>query len=77
MTEKIKELLRLAQEQGYLTYNDVNDALPSHMIMPDEFDEILIKLRNLEVEIVDQAEVDRVKQPEHEKEEEKTKKEEG
>src|SRR6266480_3559060 len=72
LTEKIKELLRLAQEQGYLTYNDVNDALPSHMIMPDEFDEILIKLRNLEVEIVDQAEVDRVKQPEHEEEEEKT-----
>src|SRR4051794_32649124 len=24
LTEKIKELLRLAQEQGYLTYNDIN-----------------------------------------------------
>src|SRR5262245_3363557 len=28
LTEKVKELLRLAQEQGYLTYNDINDALP-------------------------------------------------
>src|SRR6185503_5596962 len=25
LTEKIKELIRLAQEQGYLTYGDVND----------------------------------------------------
>ena len=71
LTEKIKELVRLAQEQGYLTYNDINDALPDAMITPEELDEIYIKLRNLEVEIVDQAEVDRVKQPEPEEEEDK------
>src|SRR2546423_7476568 len=28
LTEKVKELVRLAQEQGYLTYGDINDALP-------------------------------------------------
>jgi len=72
LTEKIKELLRLAQEQGYLTYNDINDALPDNIITGEELDEIYIKLRNLEVEIVDQAEVDRVKQPEPEEEEDKT-----
>ncbi|MBI2946549.1 MAG: RNA polymerase sigma factor RpoD [Verrucomicrobia bacterium] len=72
LTEKIKELLRLAQEQGYLTYGDINDALPDHVVTPEDLDEIYIKLRNLEVEIVDQAEVDRVKQPEPEEEEDKT-----
>src|SRR5205823_11768454 len=72
LTEKINELVRLAQEQGYLTYNDINDALPDAMITPEELDEIYIKLRNLEVEIVDQAEVDRVKQPEPEEEEDKS-----
>ena len=72
LTEKIRELVRLAQEQGYLTYNDINDALPDAMITPEELDEIYIKLRNLEVEIVDQAEVDRVKQPEPEEEEDKS-----
>ena len=61
IAEKIKELVRLAQEQGYLTYNDINDALPDNMISREELDEIYIKLRNLEIEIVDQAEVDRVK----------------
>ena len=72
LTEKVKELVRLAQEQGYLTYNDINEALPESVISPDELDEIYIKLRNLEIEIVDQAEVDRVKQPEPEEEEDKT-----
>ncbi|MFN7140316.1 MAG: RNA polymerase sigma factor RpoD, partial [Limisphaerales bacterium] len=73
LTEKIKELVRLAQEQGYLTHNDINEALPENVITPEEIDEVYIKLRGLEVEIVDQAEVDRVKQPEPDEEEDKTK----
>jgi len=68
LTEKIKDLIRLSQEQGYLTYGDINDALPDTLITPDDMEEILSKLRNLEIEIVDQAEVDRVKQPEPEEE---------
>ena len=72
LAEKIKELLRLAKEQGYLTYGDVNDALPDSVVKPEDLDEIYIKLRNLEVDIVDQAEVDRVKQPEPEEEEDKS-----
>jgi RNA polymerase primary sigma factor len=72
ITEKIKELVRLAHEQGYLTYNDINEALPESVTSPETLDEIYIKLRNLEVEIVDAAEVDRVKQPEPEEEDEKS-----
>ena len=72
LTDKVKELVRLAQEQGYLTYNDINDALPDSMINPEDLDDLYIKLRNLDVEIVDQAEVDRVKQPELEEDDEKS-----
>ena len=72
LAEKIKELVRLSQEQGYLTYNDINEALPDNLSTPEEVEEIIIQLRNLEIEIVDQAEVDRVKQPEPEEEEEKS-----
>jgi RNA polymerase primary sigma factor len=72
IAEKVKELVRLAQEQGYLTYNDINEALPDSVVTAEELDDIYIKLRNLEVEIVDQAEVDRVKQPEQEEEEDKS-----
>ena len=72
IAEKIKELVRLAQEQGYLTYGDINDALPDTLISPEELDEIYIQLRNLEVDIVDQAEVDRVKQAEPDDDDDKT-----
>jgi RNA polymerase primary sigma factor len=72
IAEKIKELVRLAQEQGYLTYGDVTETLPETLVSAEELDEIYTKLRNLEVEIVDQAEVDRVKQPEPEEEEDKS-----
>src|SRR5690348_11882318 len=42
------------------------------MVTTEDLDDIYIKLRNLEVDIVDQAEVDRVKQPEPEEDDEKT-----
>jgi RNA polymerase primary sigma factor len=63
LAEKIKELVRLAHEQGYLTYSDITDALPDALSGPEELDDIYVKLRSLEVEIVDQSEVDRGKRP--------------
>ncbi len=56
LTDKIKELVRLAQEQGYLTYDDINDNLPDEVITPEALEEIYSKLRKLNVEIVDAAE---------------------
>jgi RNA polymerase primary sigma factor len=61
----IKELIRLSQEQGHLSYNDISDALPDNVTEP-ELDEVFGKLRSLEIEIVDQAEVDRIKTAETE-----------
>ena len=68
LSEKIKELVRLAQEQGQLTHGDISDVLPDGEATPDKLDEIFSKLRALEIEIVDQAEVDNVKKPESEEE---------
>jgi RNA polymerase primary sigma factor len=62
INDKIKELVRLAKEQGYLTYSDINEALPDKILSPDDYDDILAKLRSFDIEIVDQAEVDQIKQ---------------
>jgi RNA polymerase primary sigma factor len=72
LAAKVKELVRLAQEQGYLTYGDISESLPDSLMTPEDLDEIYIGLRNLEVEIVDQAEVDRVKIPEIDEDDEKS-----
>jgi RNA polymerase primary sigma factor len=69
LTEKVKELVLLAKEQGHLTYDDINDALPDTVVTPDDLDQVYTKLANLEIDIVDAAEVDRVKQPEAEEQE--------
>jgi len=68
LSEKIKELVRLAQEQGQLTFNDISEVLPENESTPEKLDEIFSKLRALEIEIVDQAEVDNLKKPESEEE---------
>ena len=70
LTQKVKDLLRLAKEQGYLTYDDLNDALPDDVVTPADLDQVLSKLRLLEVEIVDAAEVERGRQAEADEEEE-------
>ncbi len=54
LKEKIKELVRLAQNQGHLTISDVNEALPKELVTPEKLDEVLAKLKSLEVEIVEQ-----------------------
>jgi RNA polymerase primary sigma factor len=68
LSEKIKELVRLAREQGHLTYNDLNEVLPESAATPEILDEVFSKLRTLEIEIMDQAEVDRVKTSDAEEE---------
>ena len=50
---KIKDLVRMAQDQGYLTYDDINDALPDDVVTPEVLDAIYSKLRGFEVEIVE------------------------
>src|SRR5260370_27399720 len=68
LAETIKTLLHLAHENGHVTYDDINDVLPEGM-SPDDLDELYTKLRGLDVEIVDHAEVERAKPAEPEEEE--------
>jgi len=65
LTETIKTLLHLAQEHGYITYDDINDVLPDNL-SADDLDALLSKLRGLDVEIVmDQAEAERAERTKH------------
>ncbi len=61
VTEKIKDLVRLAKEQGQLTFDDVNEILTEPLATPANLDVVFFKLRELEIEVVDAAEMDRVK----------------
>ncbi len=70
---RIRELIKLAKEQGYLTFDDLNEALPVEVTDADELDAILTRLRRMEIDIIEASEVDRYKDgkkdPEEEEEE--------
>jgi RNA polymerase primary sigma factor len=68
LAETIKTLLHLAHENGHITYDDINDVLPDGL-SPGDLDALYTKLRGLDVEIVDHAEVERAKPAEPEEEE--------
>jgi RNA polymerase primary sigma factor len=68
--QKVKDLLRLAKEQGHLTYEDVNNALPDDVATPADLDQMLTKLRSMEIEVIDAAEVERGRPVEADEEEE-------
>src|SRR6201997_152057 len=61
LQERLRELVKLAKEQGYLTYDDINEALPEGMADPDEMDQIFSQLRSMEVDIIEASEVDSYK----------------
>ncbi len=59
---KIKELISLAADQGYLTYDDINESMPESVINPDEFDGIVILFRGMDIEVIESSEVEKFKE---------------
>ena len=70
---RIRELIKLAKEQGYLTFDDLNEALPPDLTDAEELDLILIRLRKLEIDIIEASEVDRYKDVKKDSEEDEEK----
>jgi RNA polymerase primary sigma factor len=54
----MRELLNLARDQGFLTREDVADAATEAELSPAQLDELLSRLRNLEIEITDAQEIE-------------------
>ncbi len=58
---KLRDLIRLAREQGYLTYDDLNAALPDGHVTAELLDEVISRLHHMQFKIVDESEVDAIK----------------
>ncbi len=71
---RIRELIKLAKEQGYLTFDDLNEALPEGITDADDLDAILTRLRRMEIDIIEASEVDRFKDGKKDAEEEEEEK---
>ncbi len=60
--QKIEELVSVAKEQGYITYEEINDILPMTFDSPDLIDHVLIFLSGMDIQILNQAEAERQKE---------------
>src|SRR5579872_5853904 len=60
--QKVEELVAIAKEQGYLTYEEINDILPTSFDSPEQIDQVLIFLSGMDIQILNQADVDKLKE---------------
>ena len=60
--EDLKQLISKGKKQGYLTYEELNDALPEGAISPDQIDEMIMVFDELDIEVIDGSKI-RIFQP--------------
>jgi RNA polymerase primary sigma factor len=60
--QKIDELVGISKEQGYITYEEINDVLPMTFDSADQIDQVLIYLSGMDIQVLNQTEVERQKE---------------
>ena len=55
-----RKLITLGEEKGFLTYDDVNDMLPSDVISSDQIDDIIILFGEKNINIIDTDKGDKI-----------------
>jgi RNA polymerase primary sigma factor len=52
----------MGRERGYLTYDEVNDLLPSNVTSPDDMDDMMMMFNTLAIEVVDSPDKAKINQ---------------
>lgn len=60
--QKMDELVATAKEQGYITYEEINEVLPMSFDTPEQIDQVLIFLAGMDIQVLNQSEVERQKE---------------
>jgi len=51
--KEVKDLLETGRQKGFLTYDEVNDALPADIVSSDQIDDVMSMFGDNDIEIVD------------------------
>ena len=71
--EELDKLIAMGKQKGFLTYDEVNDALPSDIVSLDQLDDIMMMFGAMDIEVVDSAKSNRLPsevEPQQERDEE-------
>ena len=58
--EELDRLITMGKQKGFLTYDEVNDALPSSIVSLDQLDDIMMMFGSMDIEVVDSAKAGRM-----------------
>src|SRR5690349_19195446 len=58
--EELDKLIAKGKQKGFLTYDEVNDALPSDLVSLDQLDDIMMMFGAMDIEVVDSAKAGRL-----------------
>ncbi|HEX3178286.1 MAG TPA: RNA polymerase sigma factor RpoD [Methylomirabilota bacterium] len=58
--EELDRLISVGKQKGFLTYDEVNDALPSDIVSLDQLDDIMMMFGQMDIEVVDSAKAGRL-----------------
>ena len=54
-SKEVQHLIDLGKSKGFLTYDEVNEALPQDVVAPDQIDDVISALGDEDIQIVDAA----------------------
>jgi RNA polymerase primary sigma factor len=58
--EELDRLITIGKQKGFLTYDEVNDALPSDIVSLDQLDDIMMMFGAMDIEVVDSSKAGRL-----------------
>ncbi len=58
--KEIQQLIHIGKEKGFLTYEEVNDALPDDLTSPEQLDDVLSMFDEMDIEVVAEEEETKV-----------------
>lgn len=79
--EEVKHLISIGKEKGFLTYDELNNALPADVVSSEQIDDIMVMFGEMDIDIIDPSEEHRYRsapaEPDQEVEEAEEKEVEG
>ncbi len=60
--DEVKQLIVLGKEKGYLTYEELNNALPVDLLSSEQIDSIMMMFSEMDIEVIDPEDSSRFQQ---------------
>ncbi|MCB9994358.1 MAG: RNA polymerase sigma factor RpoD [Hyphomicrobiaceae bacterium] len=65
---EVKKLIRVAKKRGYVTYEEINDVLPSDEVTSEQIEDVMSMFSDMGINVIDEDEAEETEQTESDEE---------